>query len=350
MSQAKPSSHRIPSLDGLRGISIWAVLLAHSSNHFQNAVLHVHVLHVGIWALAYFGVTVFFVISGFLITSLLIKEYARSSRIDLRQFYHRRAVRILPASLAYIGIVLALGSATWMQSAYALTFTTSYFFKQAYTPLQQLWSLSVEEQFYLLWPLVFMLGVRSAKRCGWVVMALCPLLRLYLKHRGYPEIEHLAPAIADSIGAGCLLALYYDQAKAVALRYFVSGHGFILLCLGSLVVAEIIFKFSLWELWGMVPAMIAFIIAASIERRDMVLNSGPLVWSGLMSYSLYLWQQPFLVLKGPLDFMSVRLVATFAAAYLSYRFIERPVLKVLGPKRKESAPTAPVLAYAERGQ
>lgn len=351
MNQAKQRPHRIPSLDGLRGISIWAVLLAHASNHFQAAVLHVHVVHSAIWVLAYFGVTVFFVISGFLITSLLIKEYDRSSRIDLRQFYRRRAVRILPASLAYIGVVLAVGSATWAQSAYALTFTTSYFFRQAYTPLQQLWSLSVEEQFYLLWPLIFMLGMRGAKRCGWAVMVLCPLLRLFLMRRGYPEIEHLAPAIADSIGAGCLLALYYDQVRAFALRYLVSSYGFALLCLASLAASEVVFRYSLWELWGIVPGMIALIIAAAIERRDMFLNSGPLVWSGLISYSLYLWQQPFLVLKGPLYFLSVRLVATFAAAYLSYRFIERPVLNALRPKTKDdSAAAAPVLAYAERGQ
>jgi peptidoglycan/LPS O-acetylase OafA/YrhL len=348
---AQPRPHRIPSLDGLRGISIWAVILAHASNHFQAEVLQVHLFHSGVWIIAYFGVTVFFVISGFLITSLLIKEYDRSSRIDLRHFYRRRAVRILPASLVYIGVVLALGSGSWTQSAYALTFTTSYFFRQAYTPLQQLWSLSVEEQFYLLWPLIFLLGVRTAKRCGWAVMVLCPMLRLFLKHRGYPEIEHLAPAIADSIGAGCLLALYSDKVRALVLRYFVSGHGFALLCLASLAASEVIFRFNLWELWGIVPGMIALIIAAAIERRDVVLNAGPLVWSGLLSYSLYLWQQPFLVLKGPLDFLSVRLLATFAAAYLSYRFIERPALNILRPKGEEdSTPATPVLAYADRGR
>jgi peptidoglycan/LPS O-acetylase OafA/YrhL len=348
-AQLRP--HRIPSLDGLRGISIWAVILAHASNHFQAAVLRAHLFQGGVWVLAYFGVTVFFVISGFLITTLLVKEYDRTSRIDLRHFYSRRAVRILPASLVYIGVVLALGSATWPQSAYALTFTTSYFFKQAYAPLQQLWSLSVEEQFYLLWPLIFLLGVRSAKRCGWIVMVLCPMLRLFLKHRGYGEIEHLAPAIADSIGAGCLLALYYDKVKAFVLRYFVSSFGFALLCLTSLAASEVVFRFNLWELWGLVPGMIALIIAAAIERRDMVLNSGPLVWSGLLSYSLYLWQQPFLTLKGPLHFLSVRLLATFAAAYLSYRVIEQPALNILRRKRKEdSTSVTPLLAYADRGQ
>lgn len=345
---AQPRPQRIPSLDGLRGLSIWAVILAHVSNHFQAPVLQEHLFESGVWVLAYFGVTVFFVISGFLITSLLISEYDRSSRIDLGHFYRRRAVRILPASLVYIAVVLVLGSATWAQSAYALTFTTSYFFKQAYTPLQQLWSLSVEEQFYLLWPLIFLFGVRSAKRCGWAVMVLCPLLRLFLEHRGYPEVGHLAPAIADSIGAGCLLALYYDKVRALVLRYFVSGPRFALLCLTSLLASELVFKFNLWEIWGIVPVMIALIMGAAIERRDWILNAGPLVWSGLLSYSLYLWQQPFLVLKGPLDFLSVRLLATFAAAYLSYRFIERPVLNILRPKGKEDpAPAGPILTNAE---
>jgi peptidoglycan/LPS O-acetylase OafA/YrhL len=82
--------------------------------------------------------------------------------------------------------------------------------------------------------------------------------------------------------------------------------------------------------------MIALIIGAAIERRDKVLNHGPLVWSGLLSYSLYLWQQPFLVFDGPLNFLSVRLVATFAAAYISYRFIEKPALSVLRPAGNEA--------------
>jgi peptidoglycan/LPS O-acetylase OafA/YrhL len=348
MTQLKPRSPRIPSLDGLRGISIWAVILAHASSHFQQTLLQTHLLNTGIWTLAYYGVTVFFVISGFLITSLLMKEYERSSRISLRDFYRRRAVRILPASLVYIGVVLALGSATKSQSAYALTFTTSYFFRQAYKPLQQLWSLSVEEQFYLLWPLIFLLGVRSAKRCGWTVVVFCPILRFFLKQRGYQEIEHLAPAIADSIGAGCLLALYYEKVRLFVLRHFVSGSGFALLCLASLATAELIFKFSLWELWGIVPGLIALIISAAIERRDKVLNVGPLAWSGLLSYSLYLWQQPFLVLDGPLNFLSVRIVATFAVAYLSYRFVERPALNFFKPKgREDSAATTPIPPFAE---
>jgi peptidoglycan/LPS O-acetylase OafA/YrhL len=345
--ESKPSLSRIPSLDGLRGISIWAVILAHASGHFQQSRLHGHFIRSALSNFSYYGVTMFFVISGFLITSLLMREYSVSSTIGLGNFYRRRAVRILPASLVYIGVMLALGTATKLQSVYALTFTTSYFFEQAYKPLQQLWSLSVEEQFYLLWPLIILLGVRWAKRCGLAVMVFCPMLRLLLQHRGYPEIAHLAPAIADSIGAGCLLALYYDKARTFASRYFISGIGFLSFCVTSMAVSELVFRYNIVALWGVVPCMIALIISAAIERRDRILNSGPLVWSGLLSYSLYLWQQPFLVLDGPLNFLSARIVATIAAAYISYRCVEQPALGFLKRGRKgDSALAAPIAARA----
>jgi peptidoglycan/LPS O-acetylase OafA/YrhL len=330
------SLSRVASLDGLRGVSIWAVILAHASSHFSQTLLHEHLFHTILAQLSYFGVTVFFVISGFLITMLLRKEYLRSYRVDLRRFYRRRAVRILPAGLLYIGVVIALGSATRLQAVYALTFTTSYFFAHAYIPLQQLWSLSVEEQFYLVWPLVFILGVQAAKRTGWTVMFLCPILRLFLDHWGYSQTEHLAPAIADSVAAGCLLSLYREEVRAFVARYFVSGVGFFLLCATSLVTSEIVFRWKLVVLWGLVPCMIALIISAAIERRDRILNRGPLVWSGLLSYSLYLWQQPFLVLGGPLNLLSVRLGAIFLAAYLSYRFVEQPALKLFRREVKRS--------------
>ena len=333
----KPVGHRIASLDGLRGVSIWCVLLAHASSHFQHSWLHGHLAHTLLAALGYFGVTVFFVISGFLITSLLMKESGQTARIDLGHFYRRRAIRILPASLTYIAVVLVLGSASNVQSLYALTFTTSFFFKQAFLPLQQLWSLSVEEQFYLLWPLVFLLGLRVARRYAWAVLVVCPLLRVVLQHYGYGEIEHLAPAIGDSIAAGCLLALYRDKVQSVVTRYLVCGPAFLGLCMASVLVSEVVFRWQLVALWGVVPCMIALIVSAAIERRDWILNRGPLVWSGLLSYSLYLWQQPFFVLDGPCNFLSARLLAIFALAAISYHVIEQPALRLLKRERKQES-------------
>jgi peptidoglycan/LPS O-acetylase OafA/YrhL len=288
------------------------------------------------------------VISGFLITSLLKKEYLSYQRIDLRNFYRRRAARILPACLLYVGIVLAFGKATALQAVYALTFTTSFFFAHAYVPLQQLWSLSVEEQFYLLWPLAFLLGIAVAKRVGWTVMFLCPILRLFLRHWGYSETEHLAPAIADSVAAGCLLSLYREEMRRFVIRYFVSDSSFLLLCVVSVASSEILFRWQLVALWGLVPCLIALIIASAIERQDRILNHGPLVWSGLLSYSLYLWQQPFLVLGGRFNFLSTRLAATFAAAYLSYRLVEQPALKFL--RRNEHNSSSPAISGTARVQ
>jgi peptidoglycan/LPS O-acetylase OafA/YrhL len=74
--------------------------------------------------------------------------------------------------------------------------------------------------------------------------------------------------------------------------------------------------------------MVAVVIAAAMERSDRLLNAGPLAWSGLLSYSLYLWQQPLLVMGGPLDYVSVRLPILFAAAWISYRLVEQPALRL----------------------
>ncbi|MEA2261395.1 MAG: hypothetical protein QOJ51_4220, partial [Acidobacteriaceae bacterium] len=81
-------------------------------------------------------------------------------------------------------------------------------------------SLSVEEQFYLLWPLAFSLGVRSAKRSCWGIMFVSPIIRFFLKHHGYAQYAHLAPAIVDSLAAGCLLAFYENRVRAFGRKYF----------------------------------------------------------------------------------------------------------------------------------
>ena len=343
---AHQSTHRISSLDGLRAISIWAVLLGHASAHFISTPLHLRWIRNGTALLSYFGVTVFFVISGFLITTLLLREYGRTSQINLGRFYRRRAIRILPASLCYIAVVLLLGHPSIVQDVLAFTFTTTYFFTKAYLPLQHLWSLSVEEQFYLLWPLVFATGVWNARRYCWIIMAVCPLVRVALMHTGYAEYSHCAPAIADSLAAGCLLAFYQDELREVVKKHVVSTPSFLLLCVATVGTAGMLYKMQFVLLWGLVPGLIALTTCAAIEREDSLLNSRPLVWTGLLSYSLYLWQQPFLVFDGPLNYLSVRLVLTFAFAYLSYRFVEQPMLRFRVPEPLVSKVTNPAIDAA----
>jgi peptidoglycan/LPS O-acetylase OafA/YrhL len=323
----RPPAQRIPSLDGLRGLSIWAVMLAHSCMHFVNTPLHIRRVKDLLNTLGYSGVTTFFVISGFLITKLLLKERTRTSHIDLGRFYRRRAARILPVALFYILVVLLVAKVTVGQAVYALTFTTTYFFDQAATPLQQLWSLSVEEQFYLLWPLAMFLGVRTAKRYCWAVMIASPVVRILLKYHGYRQYSHLAPAIGDSLAAGCLLAFYEGHVTAFARKYLISLPAFMTLCMATAVATCFIYWRDVVVLWGAVSCMIALTISAAIERKDDILNKGFLVWTGLLSYSLYLWQQPFLVFDGPLNYFSARILMTFLLACLSYQLIEQPALR-----------------------
>lgn len=165
--------------------------------------------------LSYFGVTVFFVLSGFLITMLLLREYTRTSQIDLGGFYRRRAVRILPASLFYVTIILLLGHPSVIQSVFALTFTTSYFFRHAYLPLQHLWSLSVEEQFYFFvaigfchWPAecqALLLGhdggmpAYSRRTDG---HRICGLQLLRARYRGFPGGRMLARILPRPLAGG----------------------------------------------------------------------------------------------------------------------------------------------------
>jgi peptidoglycan/LPS O-acetylase OafA/YrhL len=339
-SSLSRGQRRIPSLDGLRGISIWAVILAHSADHFLFSRIHSHHLRTVLSNSANLGVTIFFVISGFLITSLLLAERTRTSRIDIKRFYKKRVIRIIPAFVLFTGTILLLCKVSPQQIVYALTFTTSFFFWQAYQPLQHLWSLSVEEQFYLAWPLIFARGSGDAKRWCWLVLIACPVIRAIFVHQGLTNLDHAA--VLDSIAAGCLMAFYRQQIQRAISRVTGSGILFAALCLMMPVLSLVMnkvesFSWMLVPLTTIVPLFVAVVIGAAIQRKDAFLNKGPLVWSGLMSYSLYLWQQPFLVMNGPLNYFVVRLGLTFAAAYCSYRWVEQPIIHFFAERDKRVA-------------
>jgi peptidoglycan/LPS O-acetylase OafA/YrhL len=233
---------------------------------------------------------------------------------------------------------------TVAQAAYALTFTTSYFYDYAAKPLQQLWSLSVEEQFYLLWPLALYLGIRGAKKYCWAIVIASPIVRLVLKYHGYEQYGHLAPAIGDSVASGCLLAFYEDRISAFARKYLTSTAGFIMLFLVTVTAACYIYWIDFVGLWGVVNCLLVLTIGAAIERKDAILNKGFLVWSGLLSYSLYLWQQPFLVFDGPFNYFSVRILMTFLLAFISYRFVEQPALEIFNGARRQLKPATAAIS------
>src|SRR4051812_33176028 len=150
---------RIPSLDGLRALSISLVLLAHFSYSAGFPIHHSPVLDL----YAHYGVRIFLVISGFLITSLLLREKERTGTIDLKQFYLRRAYRLLPAAYLYLVVITILfhESLTFKYLVAAYMYLTSYALHSPWV-LMHLWSLSVEEQFYLLWPAALALSLVAA--------------------------------------------------------------------------------------------------------------------------------------------------------------------------------------------
>lgn len=344
---APASTSRIPSLDGLRAISIAMVLGEHAggTQGFPEA-----------WAQAwpYFfsgslGVKCFFVLSGYLITSLLLKEEAKFGRISLADFYRRRVLRIFPVYYLFLVTVLVLNRFTSLQvapSAFvaAGTFTTPLWGEPHYV-LFHTWSLSVEEQFYLLWPLVLCLTTGRAR--WWVaasVVALVPVIRL-LVHLFGPRklIGYFSFTQGDALMFGCLLALYQQRpllAGVAALPRLDWRHR-----LGALAAIYSVWMLSHHGRLGpltvpfggtMQSAALALLIASYLTPDDSLgfrwLNAAFMRWVGVLSYSLYLWQQLFLYPRQAawmiLQQFPVNLLATLAVAALSYYTVESAFLRL----------------------
>ena len=222
------ASGRIPSLDGLRAVSIVMVMWA----HFVPTVARDSPGWIRTAREATVGVDVFFVISGFLITLLLLREGDRDGSISLRGFFARRALRLIPAFAAYLGFVAiysSLGFAKVSPTDWALatTYTSDFVtFLGRGSPwvFAHLWSLSVEEHFYLAWPVVLVvLGRRRALTALMVVLTLSPAIRVYLREEfPWPVIWGLlkfaTPARLDSIAAGCLLAYFRHDPALITFR------------------------------------------------------------------------------------------------------------------------------------
>lgn len=359
------SANRIPSLDGLRAISIALVILSHLA---QGEGLPFDVAGLVHFDLGQLGVRVFFVISGFLITGLLVKEYERTGTIGLREFYLRRTLRIFPAYysfLAGIGLaalfgVVKLSSGALLQ---ATTYTANYAVittGQGYlpNPLGHTWSLAVEEQFYLLWPTVLLVvGLARARTIVTLLLLLSPALIFAEAH---------VPSMAEGVGltfetamapiaAGSLLALLWNDLQASSAFRWAMGRGWWLaLLLPALFAPGIQGAIGALAHAWMLPVLvqsiaITLLVAwcvlnpASIAGR--ILNSKAFVFVGALSYSLYLWQQPFL-LGGVRRIFPLNIMLAGAFALASHYLVERPILRWRDRNARSGTPMTELTAPA----
>jgi peptidoglycan/LPS O-acetylase OafA/YrhL len=270
----------LPSLDGIRGFAVLLVLFYHNiSVHIPGPM----------------GVEIFFVLSGFLITRLLLVERDKAETISIRSFYWRRAVRIFPVFYLYMIAVAAVDHVSpgyyWSGITYTLNYYVALHGNQGQT-MYHLWSLAVEEQFYLLWPFTFFLfrnRLNLLKWCTAVLIALSQIYKLLIVH--HVSSDHIYRSFdtrGPEILTGCLLALVLHRSREVP-RWLLSRAvlfaGLFELCVSaSFADATSVTYFHLVDSVG-----IAIVMMQAIHYAPRILNRGPLKFVGLVSYSLYVY-------------------------------------------------------------
>lgn len=337
----------IAALDGLRAVSIVFVIYSHLS--FANAIPKA----IRATSLGLDGVLIFFVISGYLITSQLVIERNSTGTIRLGYFWRRRALRLLPASFLMIFVTWLIGYLGYLRVdrtllLHALSYTMDYYRSPFANALEHLWSLSVEEQFYLLWPFAVLLAACRGSRalCGCVILA-CPCIRLWGWYLG--GIEHdlvfrRFDMVADSLAMGCLLSMIEEKLPKWLISNTCVLTSFIVI-LATGVAAARLPALAFAEIT--VDSLCAAMIIRSLKSRQLwvsrCLSWPPLAWLGTISYSLYLWQELFAFPRhtGALKIFMFpyNLCGMLFCAVLSYYLVENPIRawgKRFGPSRQKA--------------
>lgn len=333
------AGRRLPALDGLRALAVLVVI----GYHFGFAVP------------AGLGVTGFFVLSGFLITWLLRKEWEADGAVSLRGFYARRTLRIFPAYFAYLAFVAVVSALRGTPSdpalPWALTYTVNYY--NAWTghpdgPYSHLWSLAVEEQFYLLWPLLFLLCARRGRRALAVFLggAIVVVLgwRVALFHGvgiGESYVYNAFDTRFDSLAVGCLLAIALEwraarrAGEAVASRSWMPLVTLAALFVSSRAEAAYAKGVGLTIDSVLLAVLIVQLLLLHRARSWRWIDARALRSIGIVSYPMYLYH-PWGLAVGykvplpPAGQFLVGVAATLVAAAASYRLVERPFLALRG--------------------
>ncbi|PFH87142.1 acyltransferase family protein [Bacillus sp. AFS088145] len=357
MSNTNKQFRYMAGLDGLRALAVLSVILYHLNFSWASG--------------GFLGVTVFFVLSGYLITDLLIAEWSTNQRIDLKSFWYRRAKRLLPGMFTLLLIVIAFVSlfkssmignlkqdsiaAIFYYSNWWYIFHHLSYFESFANPsiLNHFWSLAVEEQFYIIWPILTLLGLKYIKNkdrlflytlVGAIVSA---LLMAILFHPGSDpsRVYYGTDTRAFSLLIGASLALVWPSRK---LTNNVTTSGKILIDLvgitGLLIFLLMVGKTNQYDsflyrggmfLLSISAAMLIAALAHPTSKIGRFLAMRPLKWIGLRSYGIYLWQYPVIILFSPKvntgDISLFRAICQitliFVLAALSYHYIEDPIRK-----------------------
>jgi peptidoglycan/LPS O-acetylase OafA/YrhL len=342
------SSSRLPSLDGLRAVSICMVVIGHCSKTIRG-LSHSGYMVLGFLGPGRLGVSIFFVISGFLITTLLVREQLTTHTISLKDFYLRRAFRIFPGFYAYwlVAFVLALLGYIHLSRSdlmSAAIYVWNYVPRKVDTWfLGHTWSLSVEEQFYLLWPLIVKLsGPKLGKWTALAVVVSAPFVRLgsyFLLPSTRPRIGMMLHTRADSLMIGALLALiclnedHLRILKRLVGSWLIPVVSLCFLLIDTLLTMHFKGEYVLSIGYSLQNLMIALLMAHVVfydkTILGRILNYPVVVHVGLISYSLYLWQQLFLTTNNTTfsGLFPWNIVCAFVAAELSYYMLEKPFLR-----------------------
>jgi peptidoglycan/LPS O-acetylase OafA/YrhL len=347
----------IASLDGLRALAVLVVMGYHHYLHFLPG--------------GNVGVDVFFVLSGFLITSLLLGEWNNASRISLRSFYGRRALRLLPALLGLLSVtemfaLLRLHNDFFWSVQKAIAGALFYAANwmrvidiNSMGPLPHTWSLSVEEQFYVFWPpILIMLLCHLRRREIFIALLLASTfvavhrMILWTGEGSWHRIYNGTDTRFDELLTGCLVAFIFNavgggnRVLRQVLRYgcFPSA-----IFLGILTIRPMSHHSMCLYGWVLIELAAAIIICGLVSnptgRCQRILATQPLVWVGQISYGLYLWHFPIFTKLEQLHLPDVTKTfvmfgSAFAVAALSYHFVEKPFLRL----KSRFQPSTPALA------
>lgn len=347
-------------MDGIRALSIAAVMFYHSFGTFGARI----------------GVSAFFVLSGFLVTWLLIKEYSDYDSISLKGFYYRRTLRIFPAYFGFLFLVFFVETLQDFEKIKEFIVPSVFYYYNYYYPvtdhghpaLGHLWSLCVEEQFYILWPFLFMLFARREYRSVFILLVSIVLVCLMWRLYGYYELN-LGPkwlyrafdSRFDNLAIGCFFAIVVANKRYGALLWRLVSQAkyfsvYFVILIASRMLGMYAEAYSYTFGFTVEAILIGLLMIQCIvfyeQKYFKWLNSRLLLFIGTISYPMYLYHE---LASGISDAIGGRLASRFGLAigpyltgiasfsltivmaFFSYKFIEIPFLRLKSLRRKRDA-------------